>query len=93
MKKRNRVAEKYLHAVSDEDYATRLLLTVGDQEHAARLLCFDPMTGDYTWTTAAEWIENQHLAWNGIVTGNLQNILIMADAFDLITHKKRRKKH
>ena len=74
-------------------YAKNCLPIVGHQDPAARLLCFDPMTGDYTWTTAAEWMENRHLAWNGIVTGNIQTILIMADAFDLIPHKKRRKKH
>ena len=80
MKKRNHVAENHLYIV-------------GDQDHAARLLCFDPATGNYVWRTAAEWLENRHLAWNGIVIGNLQNILIMADAFDLIPHKKRRKKN
>ena len=79
MKKQNRAEETHL-------------CIVGDQDHAARLLCLDPMTGDYTWRTAEEWLKNRHFAWNGIVTGNLQNILIMADAFDLIPHKKRQKK-
>lgn len=65
---------------------------VADQDHAARLLCYDPIKNDYVWLTAAEWMENRHMAWNGIVTGNMQNILIMADAFDLIPRKKRRKK-
>lgn len=86
MKKQDRGKVKY-HSIEDDR-----LPIIADSDHAARLLCFDPMIGDYIWLTAAEWLENRHMAWNGIVTGNMQNILILADAFDLIPHKKRRKK-